>query len=157
MSACVAVDTTACTSTEGLRTYYGSEMTTEMADFHDMWQDIESVLLGDLTLTTSSNYTDIRPVSSNQSSFTPTTDDSGGGSLSSIHLPSPGNNSGQRRCPQYSQPLSPNFSSQTQPFHQIHQAQKRMGDANTLRLDRDLGLVYDSSPKTLYSEEPTTI
>ncbi|GIY47365.1 krueppel-like factor 2 [Caerostris extrusa] len=74
-----------------------------------MWQDIESVLLGDMTLNTSSGYTEIRNVCSNQSSFTPTTDDSGGGSMSSVHQPITNNNVAQRGCPQYNQSVSLNF------------------------------------------------
>ncbi|KAG8201961.1 hypothetical protein JTE90_027434 [Oedothorax gibbosus] len=152
MSACVAVEP----SSEGLRSYYGAGMTTEMADFHDMWQDIESVLLGDMTLNTSSGYTEIRNVCSNQSSFTPTTDDSGGGSLSSVHLPNT-NNIMQRRCPQYNASLSPNFSSQVQNIHQIHPVHKRTSDPSNLRLERELGVVYESPSKHHYGEDSTNL
>ncbi|XP_055937853.1 Krueppel-like factor 3 [Argiope bruennichi] len=150
MSVCVAVEPTV-TSPEGLRTYYGTGMTTEMADFHDMWQDIESVLLGDMTLSTSSGYTEIRNVCSNQSSFTPTTDDSGGGSMSSVHLNNTNNNVAQRGCPQYNQSLSLNFSSQSQNVLQVHPIQKRSNDSN-IRLERELGIVYETPPKISYED-----
>lgn len=120
-----------------------------------MWQDIESVLLGDMALSTPSSYTDARSITSNHSSFAPTTDDSGGGSLSSVHL-SNNSNSASRRCPQYSQPLSPTFSpqQQQQPIHQVHSVHKRTPD-NNLRLEMDLGMVYDNTPKQHFSDDST--
>ncbi|KFM72243.1 Krueppel-like factor 2, partial [Stegodyphus mimosarum] len=152
MSVCVAVVEPTVPSPEGLRTYYCAGMTTEMADFHDMWQDIESVLLGDMTLNSTSGYSEMRTLSSTHSSFTPTTDDSGGGSMSSVHLSTPNNHTTQRRCSQYNQPLSPTFSPQPPSFHH-HTVHKRGGDV--VRLETELGLVYESQPKQHYSEDST--
>ncbi|XP_054707400.1 Krueppel-like factor 5 [Uloborus diversus] len=151
MSVCVAVEATVPTF-EGLRTFYGESMATEMADFHDMWQDIESVLLGDMTINTASGYGDMRTISSNHGSFTPTTDDSGGGSMSSIGYS--GNSSTiPRRCLPYNQALSPNFSSQSNSIQQPHPVNKRNEDASMLRLEMELGVVYESTPKQLYNDD----
>lgn len=120
-----------------------------------MWQDIESVLLGDMALSTPSGYSDAKSMTSNHSSFTPTTDDSGGGSLSSVHL-SGSTNSAPRRCPQYSQSLSPTFSPQQQTIHQVHPVHKRTNE-NNLRLEMELGIVYENTPKQHYSDDSTGI
>ena len=121
-----------------------------------MWQDIESVLLGDMTLNTTSGYTEIRTASSNHSSFTPTTDDSGGGSMSSVHIPNT-NNGTSRRCPQYSQPVSPNFVSQSQTVHQVQPVHKRNNDVNSMRLEMDLGVIYDTNSKPHYNEDSLSV